>query len=164
MGFRSIVSAGPAENSSRSTLPQPACHVLYCDGASRGNPGRAAIGYVLLDASGAEIVARGEALTAETTNNVAEYEALCGGLRAAVQVGARCLRVRMDSELVVRQMLGVYKVRHPGLRSLFETARSLSRQFVWFEIEHVRRAENARADELANQALDAALPDAPPSC
>jgi len=128
--------------------------VLYCDGASRGNPGSAAIGYVLFDGRGEEVVARGEAIGV-TTNNVAEYRALVQGLEAALEHGVAALRVRMDSELVVRQVLGRYRVRNLGLVPLHAAAVSLRARFPRFAIEHVPRAANARADALANAALDA---------
>ena len=139
-------------------------YVLHCDGASRGNPGRAAVGYVLFDAEQREVLARGEVLPGATTNNVAEYESLLRGLAAAVEVGVRRIVVRMDSELVVRQVHGVYKVRHPRLQPLFEAVRIRARGFTAFGIEHVPRHANQRADELANQALDAALPGGTPTC
>jgi len=129
-------------------------YVLYCDGASRGNPGAAAIGYVLFDARGEEVLARGEAI-GNQTNNVAEYRALVQGLQAAADIGIAALRVRMDSELVVRQVLGRYRVRHAGLVPLHAAAMALRTRFARFGIEHVPRAENARADALANAALDA---------
>jgi ribonuclease HI len=129
-------------------------YVLYCDGASRGNPGAAAIGYVLLDSRGEEVLARGEAI-GNQTNNVAEYRALVQGLQAAADLGIAALRVRMDSELVVRQVLGRYRVRHAGLVPLHAAALAQRARFAHFAIEHVPRASNARADALANAALDA---------
>ena len=143
--------------------PQAACgpaadpeieYVLHCDGASRGNPGTAAIGYVLCDAEDREFVAVGRVIGRRLTNNVAEYTALLEGLEAAARLGVRRLRVRMDSELVVRQLLGVYRVRHPGLQPLFAAVQERRRAFVRFNIEHVPRAQNERADALANHALD----------
>jgi ribonuclease HI/probable phosphoglycerate mutase len=128
-------------------------YVLYCDGASRGNPGDAATGYVLFDADGREVLAHGHAIGRQT-NNVAEYTALLQGLQAAAGAGVHRLHVRMDSELVVRQMQGAYKVKSPGLRPLFEAVQRARRAFRSFRIEHVPRAENARADALANRALD----------
>lgn len=133
-------------------------YVLSCDGASRGNPGPAAIGFVLADGRGDEILARGDAIGRQT-NNVAEYTALLRGLEAALELGVRRLRVHMDSELVVRQLQGRYRVRHPGLQPLFAAVQRLRGRFDVFHIEHVPRAANARADALANQALDA-LPSA----
>jgi ribonuclease HI len=128
-------------------------YVLYSDGASRGNPGAAAIGFVLLDPSGRELIAEGRAI-GKQTNNVAEYTALLRGLETALELGVRRLRVRMDSELVVRQLQGIYRVKNAGLRPLFEAVQRLCRRFATCRIEHVPRAENARADALANQALD----------
>jgi probable phosphoglycerate mutase len=154
----------PAAAGARFVADPQARYVLHCDGASRGNPGRAAIGYVLYDAEQREVLARGEALPVETTNNVAEYESLLRGLAAAAEAGVRRVVVRMDSELVVRQTLGVYKVRHPRLQPLFEAVRTRARAFAAFGIEHVPRHANQRADELANQALDAALPGGTPTC
>ena len=137
-----------------SGIPDPDLeYVLYCDGASRGNPGRAAIGFVLLDPRGEEVLARGQAI-GQQTNNVAEYTALLRGLEAAAGLGVRRLRVRLDSELVVRQLHGVYKVKHPGLKPLHEAVQAQRRRFYRFRVEHVPRAENARADALANAALD----------
>jgi len=128
-------------------------YVLYCDGAARGNPGPASTGYVLLDRDGHELFARGEAL-GKQTNNVAEYTALLHGLQAALDLGVRNIRVRMDSALVVRQLLGVYRVRNPGLQPLYGAVQEHRRRFATFHIEHVRRHDNARADALANAALD----------
>jgi ribonuclease HI len=127
---------------------------LYCDGASRGNPGAAAIGYALFDPGGEEILGRG-AVIGIATNNIAEYQALLQGLEAAAAHGIENLRVRMDSELVVRQVLGRYRVRNAGLMPLHAAAMTLRGRFRRFVIEHVPRAQNARADALANAALDA---------
>jgi len=127
---------------------------LFADGAARGNPGPASYGFVLDDPEGRPRAAEGRTL-GTATNNVAEYQALIAGLRCALAQGATAIEVRMDSELVVRQMTGVYKVRNAGLKPLFEEARRLSREFERFGIEHVRREHNARADAEANKALDA---------
>ena len=127
--------------------------LLFADGAARGNPGPAAYGFVLDDPSGTPRAAVGKALGV-ATNNVAEYKALIAGLECALEHGAAALEVRMDSELVVRQMTGVYKVRNEGLKPLFEKARVLSRRFEAFRIAHVRREYNTRADAEANKALD----------
>jgi ribonuclease HI len=135
-------------------------YILACDGASRGNPGPAAVGFVLTDSHGNEVLARGATIGA-ATNNVAEYSALLRGLEAALALGVRRLRVRMDSELVVRQMQGRYRVRHPRLQPLFGAVQQLRARFEALHIEHVPRAANARADGLANQALDA-LPSVEP--
>jgi len=130
--------------------------VLRCDGGARGNPGPAAAAYVLLDASGAEIEARGEYL-GSATNNVAEYRALIEGLQAAARHGARRLRIYMDSELVVRQMKGEYRVKNAGLKPLHEEARREVTRFAGVEYRAVRREENARADQIVNETLDRIL-------
>jgi ribonuclease HI len=127
---------------------------LFADGAARGNPGPAAYGFVLDGPDGKPRAAEGRAL-GKATNNVAEYMALIAGLRCALDKGVTELDVRMDSELVVRQMTGVYKVKNAGLRPLFEEAKSLSARFAAFGIAHVRRELNTRADHEANKALDA---------
>jgi len=135
--------------------PAPADeYVLHCDGASRGNPGLASIGFALFDAQGTEVLGRGEVLGDGITNNVAEYTALLRGLEAALAHGVRRIRARLDSELVVRQVLGDYRVRHAGLQPLHAAVCTRIRAFESFAIEHVPRAENQRADALANAALD----------
>ena len=128
--------------------------VLRCDGGARGNPGPGAAAFALFDPAGEEIEARGEYLGA-VTNNVAEYRGLIGGLRAAAQHDVANLRVYMDSELVVRQMTGEYRVKHAGLKLLHEQARREAARFERVEYRAVRREENARADELVNTTLDA---------
>jgi len=126
---------------------------LYTDGGARGNPGPAGIGFVVMSETGEERAAAGRYL-GEVTNNVAEYEALLAGLRTARALGVDELLVRADSELVVKQMRGEYRVKHPNLRPLFVAAQELVRGFSKVRFEHVRRADNARADELANEAMD----------
>ena len=145
-------TGGPADPGPGAAAATAA--VLFCDGASRGNPGAAAIGFVLVDPSGNELVAHGETIGRQT-NNVAEYTALQRGLEAAQAHGVRRLQVRMDSELVVRQLLGIYRVKNPGLAPLFLAVRQLASGFDSFQIEHVPREGNRRADALANAALDA---------
>ena len=138
-----------------STVPKAAAPwLLFADGAARGNPGPAAGGYVLDDADGRER-ARGAVVLGATTNNVAEYKALLAGLARALELGVEAIEVRMDSELVVRQMCGVYRVRNEGLKPLFAEAQALSRRFARFRIQHVPRDQNSRADAEANRALDA---------
>ena len=131
---------------------------LRCDGGSRGNPGPGALGYVLCDASGAEVEARGEFL-GNCTNNVAEYRSLIAGLLAAARHGVKTLVVRMDSELVVRQMLGQYKVKNEGLKPLHTEARHAAAKLGQVRYESVPRDDNGRADALVNEALDEALRD-----
>jgi len=127
--------------------------MLFADGAARGNPGPAAYGFVLDDPSGAPRAAIGKTLGV-ATNNVAEYRALIAGLECALEHGATALEVRMDSELVVRQMTGAYKVKNEGLKPLFQQAKGLAQRFGSFRIQHVRREHNTRADAEANKALD----------
>ena len=127
--------------------------VVFADGASRGNPGPSSIGAAISDASGREIHTVSKRI-GHATNNEAEYQAAIAGLEAAVALGAKCVRLRMDSELVVRQLEHRYKVRNPRLQPLFARVVALRRQFETFEVESVPRAMNKRADQLANQALD----------
>jgi ribonuclease HI len=136
--------------------PTLATWTLRADGGSRGNPGPGALGYVLCDASGAEVEARGEFL-GTCTNNVAEYRALLAGLEAASRHGVLSLVVRMDSELVVRQMLGQYKVKNEGLKPLHAEARTAVAKLGSVRFESVPRDDNGRADALVNEALDEAL-------
>ncbi|MCB2188943.1 MAG: ribonuclease HI family protein [Deltaproteobacteria bacterium] len=123
------------------------------DGGSRGNPGPAGAGAVLLDPDGREVAALSRFL-GRVTNNVAEYQALLLGLTEAQARGVRELEIKMDSELVVRQLQGTYRVKNPGLQPLYRQAKELLRQFAAVHIMHVRREFNSRADELANQAMD----------
>lgn len=127
--------------------------VVYTDGGARGNPGPGGAGVVVFDPTGA-LVYEGGAYLGEVTNNVAEYEALLWGLRVAEHAGARRVRVVCDSELLVKQMNGQYRVRSPLLAPLFLEAQSLRRRFDEISFEHVPRERNAAADRLANQAMD----------
>ena len=129
---------------------------LRCDGGSRGNPGPGALGYALFDPSGAEVEARGVYL-GPVTNNVAEYRALIAGLEAARRHGVERLRVCMDSELVVRQMTGHYRVKHPGLKPLHAEAGVAARAIPAIRFQAVRRDDNARADQIVNETLDEAM-------
>lgn len=131
----------------------PASWTLRCDGGARGNPGPGAFAYVLVDPGGREIEARGEAL-GTVTNNVAEYRALIAGLTAAERHGADPLTVFMDSELVVRQMTGVYRVKHAGLKPLHAEAQRAARRLGRVQFTAVRREDNSRADQLVNETLD----------
>jgi len=126
---------------------------LFTDGASRGNPGLAGAGTVLFDDRGRELATRAQYL-GRCTNNVAEYKALIIGLHSALEMGCPTLEVCMDSELIVRQITGRYKVKNTVLKSLFAEAQGLLRKFSQFTITHVPRAKNARADELANRGID----------
>jgi ribonuclease HI len=125
------------------------------DGGSRGNPGPAAIGVVVR--SDGEVVAEAGETIGEATNNVAEYRALLRGIELAASHGASELELIGDSELVVRQVEGRYKVKNAGMKELHEEVKRALRDFDSWSIRHVRRAENADADRLVNQALDGAL-------
>ncbi|MBI5029642.1 MAG: ribonuclease HI family protein [Chloroflexi bacterium] len=126
--------------------------ILYTDGAARGNPGPAAIGIVLTDATGKQIEAIGEAI-GNTTNNEAEYRALLRGLEVAVKHGDE-IEIRTDSELMARQLNGSYRVKAEHLKPLHEQARRVMAKFKSAKIAIIPRAFNKRADALANQALD----------
>jgi ribonuclease HI len=131
--------------------------VVYTDGAARGNPGPAGAGVSIQDPDG-NVVATVERYLGKATNNVAEYSALLCGLERAQELGAEELEVRSDSELLVRQMRGEYRVRNPGLKPLVVRAHELARAFARVEYVHVRREQNRDADRLANRAIDAASP------
>lgn len=136
-------------------MTAPAKHhlVAHSDGASRGNPGEAACAVILADESGNELLRRGRRLGV-ATNNVAEYEGVILALRLARELGAVEVTVRLDSELVVRQLNGRYKVKHPVLKPLFARASELMQSFARARVVHVPRAENSAADGLANDVLD----------
>ena len=126
------------------------------DGGARGNPGPAAIGVVVRDADGEVLGELGERI-GEATNNVAEYRALLRGIELAADHGATELELIGDSELVVRQVEGKYKVKNAGIKPLHEEVKRALAPFDSWSIRHVRRAENADADRLVNQALDGVL-------
>ena len=128
---------------------------LFTDGGARGNPGPAAYGYVIEDPGGAVLAAHGEAIGV-ATNNVAEYSALLAGLRKAAELGVDELEVVSDSELMVRQMTGVYRVKNEALRELSLEAGRLARAVGRVTYTAVRREHNELADRLVNEALDAA--------
>jgi ribonuclease HI len=131
--------------------------LIYCDGGARGNPGPAAIGAVVLDPSTdppARLATVSESIGV-ATNNVAEYRALISALEAAREFPARRVRIRADSQLIVRQLEGRYRVKQPHLRPYFERARELLSEYEDVELAHVRREDNTEADALVNAALDA---------
>jgi ribonuclease HI len=132
---------------------KPAAHQANIDGGSRGNPGPAAYGVVIRDARG-EVVARLKKYIGQSTNNVAEYFGLIAALDYAQTHGIRALRVESDSELLVKQMRGIYKVKSLDLQPLHERAKKMSQGFASFRIDHVYREQNRDADALVNQALD----------
>jgi ribonuclease HI len=128
--------------------------IANIDGGSRGNPGPAGYG-VRIERADGTIVELKESL-GSATNNVAEYSGLIAALTWAAQCGVAKLHVRSDSLLLVKQMLGEYRVKHPGLQPLHEEARSLARRIGRVTFEHVRRELNKDADRLANEAMDEA--------
>lgn len=127
--------------------------VAYTDGGSRGNPGPSGYGVVIQDHSGALVAELSEFLGMRT-NNVAEYSGMLSALDYALTHGHSRLRIISDSELMVKQMRGQYRVQSPELKPLYEEAKRRSRQLEAFQIEHVLRGKNKRADELANLAMD----------
>jgi len=145
---KSLFGDAPAE-----PKPAAAAYRANIDGGSRGNPGPASYGVVIRDGRG-EIVAKLKKYIGRMTNNVAEYYGLIAALDYAESHGIRALRVESDSELLVKQMRGQYKVKSEDLRPLFERAKKMSQAFDSFRIEHVYREQNREADALANEALD----------
>ncbi len=127
--------------------------IAHCDGGSRGNPGPSGYGAVVEDSKGRVVAELSEFLGIQT-NNYAEYSGLLGVLKWAVEHNVKRLRVVSDSELMVKQMQGKYKVASPILRPLFEEARRLSRGIAAFEMRHTLRGGNKEADRLANEAMD----------
>ncbi len=128
---------------------------LYTDGGARGNPGPAAYGYVLESEEGAVIAAEGKAIGV-ATNNVAEYSGLIAGLAKALELGVAEVEVRSDSELMVKQMRGEYRVKNEALRALSLEAGGLAHRLGKVVYHHVMREHNELADRLVNEALDAA--------
>ena len=129
---------------------------LYTDGGARGNPGPAAYGYVLEAEDGTVLAAEGEAI-GEATNNVAEYSGLIAGFAKAIELHVPDVEVVSDSELMVKQMRGEYRVKNAALRELSVEAARLARRLGNVEYRHVKRAHNELADKLVNEALDAAV-------
>lgn len=135
-------------------LPQdPGLLIVSCDGAARGNPGPAGIGVVVTTADGEVLATIAEGL-GETTNNVAEYVAAREGLRKAAELGAGRVHLRSDSQLLVEQLSGRYKVKAPHLRRLFAEVSAEMARFEQVRLEHVARERNREADRLANQGVD----------
>jgi ribonuclease HI len=128
---------------------------VYADGASRGNPGPAAIGASVQDAGGGELASVSETI-GRTTNNVAEYRAAIAGVRTAKDLGATSIDLRLDSELVVKQLAGRYRVKNAALKPLFAALVEALEAVGPYTVGHVPRARNKRADALANEALDRA--------
>jgi len=132
----------------------PELHLIaYCDGGARGNPGPAGYGVVIQDQAGRRVASLSEYL-GHQTNNVAEYQGLIAALEYATTSGHKALKVISDSELLVRQIKGIYKVKNAVLQDLHHRAKELIAQLDWFSIGHVLRGKNQEADELANAAMD----------
>ena len=127
--------------------------VIYSDGGSRGNPGIAGIGVSIQDKEG-NIIKEISQYIGEQTNNVAEYKALSRGLEVAFDLGIKKVTCYLDSELVVKQIKGEYKVKNEGMVTMYNMVMPLIKKFNSFEIIHIRRELNKRADQLANEAMD----------
>jgi ribonuclease HI len=153
---------GDAATDSKPAATPTAAYRANIDGGSRGNPGPAAYGVYIRDPKG-EPVARLKKYIGRMTNNVAEYYGLIAALDYVEAQGIRALRIESDSELLVKQMKGLYKVRSPELAPLYERARKMASALDSFRIDHVYREQNREADALANQAMDEVEgPDAKP--
>jgi ribonuclease HI len=158
MKRKSAAPPGPGSGLFGDSMPETklaAAHRINIDGGSRGNPGPAAYGVVIQDPSG-KAVARLKKYIGRSTNNVAEYYGLIAALDYAQSHGIRAVRIESDSELLVKQMRGVYKVKSTDLQPLYERARKMAQTFDSFRIEHVYREQNREADRLANEAMDEA--------
>ncbi|MBW1807223.1 MAG: ribonuclease HI family protein, partial [Deltaproteobacteria bacterium] len=127
--------------------------VLFTDGASRGNPGLAGAGVYITDTGGKKLVEKSLFL-GKTTNNVAEYRALIIGLEEVIKINPSHVTVKMDSELIVKQLNGEYRVRNPGLLPLYRDAVERIEQINGIRVQHIPRNENREADRLANKAID----------
>lgn len=160
----SIKGSKPKPQTARSAPVQPAVTapnaapghdrlILYSDGASRGNPGLAGAGIHILDQAQHEILAASKFL-GQCTNNEAEYQALIFGLQEARRLGAKEISIYLDSELVVRQLKGIYQVKNERLKTLFAQAKRELSHFAKRQIGHVPRAQNQRADQMANRGID----------
>lgn len=149
-------AGGPGAAASGPTV------VVECDGASSGNPGAAGIGVRLALETGETVAERSESI-GRATNNVAEYTSLLRALEMAEAIGARAIAIRMDSELVVKQVRGEYRARDPRLRDLLALALERLRTFDAWKIEAVARGENARADALAKAGVERAPADGAPT-
>ena len=131
---------------------QEKTYVLHFDGCSKGNPGFAGAGAVIYE-DGQEIYAKSVFVGENETNNVAEYTGLLIGMQSAMERGIRKLIVRGDSQLVIRQMLGEYKVKSPGLLAVYQQVKKIERHFQSVTYQHIYREQNARADALSNEGL-----------
>ncbi len=150
--YSSIRPGSKALLDSRENPPE---HFLiaHSDGGARGNPGPAGYGVVIQDEAGRKVAALSEYL-GHQTNNFAEYQGLIAALEYAIKHGPKALKLISDSELLVRQIKGIYKVKNPTLQDLHARAKELIRQLDWFSIGHALREHNQEADRLANEAMD----------
>ncbi|KUO51453.1 MAG: hypothetical protein APF76_13905 [Desulfitibacter sp. BRH_c19] len=126
---------------------------VYTDGASRGNPGKAAIGVIIYDLYG-QVLREENEFIGVATNNVAEYKAVIRGLEVSTELGATGVTLYADSQLLVRQLAGEYRVKNEGLKPLYQQAKELTKNFKKFKAIHIPREQNKEADKLANLALD----------
>ena len=153
--LEAILPASPKSNSAGDSAPdeaQPSV-VLYTDGACRGNPGPSSAGWVIEDPHG-RVISQAGVFLGTGTNNEAEYSAAILGLEAAFQRGAKELVLRADSELMIKQLKGIYRVKNERLKPLFKKLQSIIAKFQSVELEHVKRHLNQAADRQANLALD----------
>jgi ribonuclease HI len=151
-------SHSPRSSETRSLFearenPPEHCLVAHSDGGARGNPGPAGYGVVIKDKSGRKVAALSEYL-GHQTNNFAEYQGLIAALEYTLAHGPKALKVISDSELLVRQIKGIYKVKNATLKDLHARAKELIAQLDWFSIGHALREHNQEADRLANEAMD----------
>jgi len=153
MPVRSRTHPSASTNLFAAPKSAPAAHTAHVDGGARGNPGPSGYGVAIQDAAGNSVAELSEYL-GHHTNNYAEYQGLLAALRYAAEKQIRALKVISDSELMVRQMKGIYKVRHPELRKLYDQAQQMVRGLEYFEIRHALREHNQTADRLANEAMD----------
>ncbi len=128
-------------------------YILFSDGACRGNPGIGGAGAVITDSAG-KIIWEGKEYLGHCTNNIAEYKALILGLKGALSLGYKRLKINMDSELLAKQINGSYRVKNDNLKILMKEVRDLMNAFDKAEVQHVPRSRNSHADKLANQAID----------
>lgn len=152
------VATAPAPRAHAAAAPPRSVKALerikvYSDGAARGNPGPAGAGAILVASDGTTVARLGRFL-GEATNNYAEYHGLLLGLQRALELGTTEVQVYADSQLVIRQLGGQYRVRNAGLKPLFDQALLLLRKFRKYELHHIPREQNAAADEMSNRAID----------
>jgi len=152
--FRPAPSRAAKTPSAAERRPPPAHYLIaHSDGGARGNPGPAAYGVAIKDETGRKVAELSQYL-GHQTNNFAEYQGLIAALEYAVERGPKALKLISDSELLVRQIKGIYKVKNSTLKNLYERAKELIAQLEWFSIDHAMREHNRDADRLANEAMD----------